>query len=423
MRQVLYTTIFILLLAPVLNAQESSSRSPSPGEADSGVTISSIRFSGLKRTKEKTALRIIHPVEPGSPFNAETEELLIQKLRETGIFNPEITIETSVKEGLADIEIFVRDRWTLIPVPIFSIDQTGDWRAGILGIESNLLGWNKTVGLGFFFGSKGWSFLNFYSDSSFFGSDLEFTSSINLGLNETVDEDSDENLLRTYESDEIRFGLLLSYPLTEGLSVSAGWGYDRSTTRNSPVPDLNSTGLAAGIEWEEIYYDIPYEYGLSARAGYGWNLGLGETENYQRVTSRISWGLKPFGRQLLQLRADAGWIDRAPVQNQFRLGGRPGTLTLPMGKIGAEDYASASLIWNTPLWSFRGGTLSARAFYEGGYYSSDLIDPVLFHGPGAGLELYINNLAIPAIQMNIAWNLETGVYQFSAGVGMGGNPD
>ncbi|MDC7241927.1 MAG: hypothetical protein PQJ50_16350 [Spirochaetales bacterium] len=407
---VTFFIIFIFLSAALTAAAEET-------------VIRSIQFTGLKRTRESTAFQIIRPVDRGTPFTPETEEFLIQKLREAEIFNPEITVNTEIDGNLADIEIILKDRWTLIPIPVFSIDQNGEWRAGVLAIESNILGFNKTLGLGFFFGSEGWSFLNFYADDAFLGSRFELTSSINLGLNETTDQQADESVLRSWKSDEIRLGLGLAYPLTEELSLSGGWGYDRSIARKSTIPDLNSTGVSTGLKWEKIYYDIPYEYGLMARADYGWNLGISDTENYQKLTSSVKWGIRPFGRQLLQLRAEAGMMEKAPVQNQFRLGGKPGTLTLPGGKIGADEYASAFLAWNTPLWTFNAGTISARAFYEGGYFASNLIERELYHGPGGGLEFFINDLAIPAIQMTIAWNLETGIWQFTAGVGMGGNPD
>ncbi|MDC7233010.1 MAG: hypothetical protein PQJ58_07245 [Spirochaetales bacterium] len=393
------------------------------------IVITEINFPDLKRTRQNTALQIVRPVEVGDIYTEESEEIIIQELREAGIFNPEITTSTQISNNEAVITVNVRDRWTLIPIPIFSFSQNGAWRVGVLGIEGNLLGYYKTLGLGFFFGSEGWSLLSFYSDSIFLGTDMTFSSFANLGLNETTDENVYEETLRSYQSDEIRLGVSLEYPFTEEFSITGGWEYDRSVLREDSaaatgLDDLNSTGVTGALKWMDIYYDIPYEYGLMSKVTYGWNWGLAGTENYQSVKGRVKWGLNPAWKHLFLLTADAGYSQNLPAQSQFRLGGAPGSLVLPMGRIAADEYAAASAVYNIPLWYFPGGTLSMKAFYEGGYYSSDLVDNTLFHGPGTGLEVFINNLAIPALQFNIAWNLETGRYQFTAGVGMGGGaPD
>jgi len=217
----------------------------------------------------------------------------------------------------------------------------------------------------------------------------------------------------------------MEYPLSEELSVGAGWTYDRSAVLEEDsiipvIPDLHSTGLVGEVRWKDIYYDIPYQYGVEASFSYNWNWGFQKTPDYPLIRSRLSWNINPLSSHLLTLEARGGWTDHTPAQKQFRLGGFPGTLTLPMGRIAAEEYLSSTAVYNIPLWRFPGGTLSLKGFYEGGIYSSDLIDQTLFHGPGTGIEIFINNLAIPAIQMNISWNLETGRYQFSAGIGTGG---
>ncbi len=391
--------------------------------------IREIHFIGLKRTRESTALQIIRPVEPGQVFDETTEKTIIQELREAGIFNPEITVESRVTGSDVIIDVYLRDKWTLIPIPIFSFSQNGSWRAGALAIEGNLLGFYKTLGLGLFFGSEGWSLLSFYSDNIFLDTDLKFTASVNLGLNEVVDENVAEETVREYQTDEAGLGFSLEYPFTEKFSLTAGWDYDRSALRPGStvmmnIPDLNSTGLTARAAWKDLYYDIPYEYGLLTTASYTWNWGLDGTAGYPEVRGRVNWGIRPAWDHLLLFTARGGWSSSLPVQKQFRLGGFPGTMNLPMDRIAADEYASAAAVYNVPVWHFPGGTLSVKGFYEAGYLQSDLIDRTLFHGPGGGIEIFINNLAIPAIQMNIGWNLETGRYQFSAGIGAGGgNPN
>ena len=393
------------------------------------IIIGDVRFQGLKRTKDHIALEIIRPVKIGDIYTEETEGLIIQELRESGIFNPEITTRTNIEGDIAIIDVFLRDRWTLIPIPLFSFSKSGSWSVGILGIESNFLGYYKTLGLGFFFGSEGWTLLSFYNDRIFLGTDMKLTAGFTLGLNEVIDENVYEGTIREYQSDDISLSFGLEYPFSEEFSIAGSWGYNRSILRPESfaatgIPDLHSTGIIGEIKWKDLYYDIPFEYGFLAKTSIGWNWGFDGTPDYLTVNGRIKWSLNPSRKHLFVILGNAAWAQNLPVQQHFRLGGSPGSRVLPMGRIPADEYADSAVEYNVPLWFFPGGTLSSKVFYEIGYYKSDIVTRTLFHGPGLGIEIYINNLAIPALQFNVAWNLETNRYQFNVGVGMaGGNPD
>ncbi|QEN09266.1 hypothetical protein EXM22_15240 [Oceanispirochaeta crateris] len=408
----LLITTLVLFIATTAHASEE-------------ILIQDIQFHGLVRTNEKTAQKIILPVSKGEAFTEVTEELIIQELRKAGIFNPEIRVESEIIGKVAFIDIFVKDRWTLIPIPIFSFSNDGSWNVGVLGIESNLLGRYKTLGLGFFYGSDGWSLLNIYSDPNFLGSDIRFTTGLSLGLDKTEDQTPEEETIRDYSADKTKISLGMSVPVSESFSFGGKWSFNRSihlenNSGAAPVDDFSSTGIQGSLKWEQLYYDIPFEYGFLASSGLGWNWGLDDTKDYPQIEGKVKWALNPFYKHQLALIAHSAWSRDLPPQEQFRLGGRPGSLVLPMGKIAAQEYWSSSASYSIPAWSFKGGTLALKGFYDMGAYKSDLEETNFFHGPGMGIELFINDLAIPAIQMNIAWNLETGLYQFSAGVGMGG---
>lgn len=386
------------------------------------VIISDISLSGLKRTKESVVYQILKPVEVGSIFTEETEETIVQKLRETGIFVPEIKVNTEVINNEAFISIEVNDRWTLIPIPIFSISNDGSWNAGVLAIENNFIGFYKTLGLGFFYGSEGWTLISFYNDPLFFNSDFIFTAGFSAGLDEIEEVDVYEDILREYQTDKIGVSLSLGYPLTENLNLTGGVRYDRSILRSGSnsslnLKDLNTLAVNSEIEWKDVYYDIPYEKGLSINISPSWNWGFDQTSDYPAIDGSFEWTFTPWLNHLIILNISGGQGE-LPVQELYNLGGTTGTRVLPMSKIYSDEYVSSAAIYNVPLWFFKWGTLSSKVFYEVGYYKSDLIDRTLFHGPGLGLELFINNLAIPAVGINLGWNLETEKMQFSAGIGM-----
>lgn len=388
------------------------------------IVIKEIQFEGLKRTRPHIALQIVRPVEIGDIFTAETEETIIQELRETKIFNPEISVSTEFVADEAFITVVLRDRWTLIPVPLFSFSNNGKWRVGVLAIEGNFLGFYKTLGLGFFYGSEGWSVLSFYNDRIFLGTDMKFTAGFSAGVNEVTDQNVYEQTLREYQSDDLGFSLKLEYPFSEEFSLAGRWEYDQSKLRDhsalaTGIPDMYTTGILGEIKWKDIYYDIPYEKGLLTKASYAWNWGFNDSENFSTVKGKLKWSFNPWWKHLFSMEVGGGW-GTMPVQKQFRLGGTSVSRVLPSNSIAADEYVSSAFTYDIPVWFFRGGTLSAKAFYEVGYYRSDLVDRTLFHGPGLGIDVFINNLGIPAVQFNFGWNLETGRFQFSAGVGTGG---
>jgi len=256
---------------------------------------------------------------------------------------------------------------------------------------------------------------------------MSFTAGLLAGHNDTTDLSVNEEVLRAYNSDDIGLYLKLEYPFSEEFSVAATGGYYQSKLRTEnlqlmDISDLNSIGVSGEITWKDIYYDISYDRDLLARASYAWHWGLDGSENYSTVSGSIKWDVIPWWNHLLSVEAQGGWGSwgSIPIQKQFRLGGVSGSLILPTGKIAAEDYVSSAFLYNIPVWSFMGGTLSTKVFHEAGYYKSDLVNPTLFHGPGLGLDLFIENLGIPAVQLNLGWNMETGLFQFSAGIGLGG---
>lgn len=384
------------------------------------IIIKEIILTGLKRTKEDVVFQIIKPVKPGSLYSDEIGDIIIQKLRETGVFVPDIEVTSEILGNDAFIHIDLKDKWTLIPIPIVSVAKGESWSAGVLAIESNFLGYYKTLGLGFFYGSQGATFLSFYVDPHFFKSDLKFTASISAGYDEVTDLDTEERTLREYEADKIGLGAGIDYPINDRLTVGTSLNYDLNLLRDGSsqsFSDLNSLGLAGTIGWKNIYYDIPYEKGLSSEITASLFRDFYSEDFYPIIESELKWSFSPWLKHNINIKGLAAW-GTMPVQKQIRLGGQDGTRILPMNKIAAEEYAASTVIYNVPLWIFKGGTISSKVFYELGYFKSDLVDRTLFHGPGIGLEFFINKLAIPAVGINLGWNLETGEMQFSAGIGM-----
>lgn len=416
------TLLFAYTLDGTAAEQPAGSTTEIKGnDSEDRFIIREIRFHGLKRTARRTALRIVRPVREGGVFTEDSEELIIQELRETGIFNPEIRVESHFEESGVYIDVFVKDKWTLIPIPFFAFSKDGSWSGGLMGIESNLLGLNKTLGLGVFFGSFGWSGVGFYRDPLFLGSDMTLGLSAKAGINDEDTLNPEEDVIREYRENILRLGMGLTYPFSERLSATGEGRYTYSdilSGEEEGLEDIQALGFRTRIRWKDLYYDIPYQYGLFAEAEDQINGGLNGTKPFYTITGESFIAFNPVMRHQLKFALKGAWSYDLPVQEQFPLGGAHGSFTLP-GDLRAEHYALGFVSYSLPLLSFPWGTLTARVLYEAGFYESDLIEEEFYQGPGTGVEVYLNDLAVPAFIFTFGWNLETGNYQFTAGVGVG----
>ena len=289
--------------------------------------INSIVIQGNVRTKEDVVRRILLPIEEGTIYTDRTKDEIIQKLRSTGIFNPEIEVVSKTHNGKTEILITLKDKWTLIPIPIVSIADQDSWRAGALVIEGNLLGYYKTLGLGFFYGSGGYSFLSFFSSPLFLYTDMTLTAGFSAGFDETEDLTVQEDILREYQADTLSGSLGVEYPLMETLFFTGGWEYDRSSLRKESreltgIPDMELTAFSGELKWKDFYYDIPYETGLLMKGIYTWNLGMGEAGNFPLIEGKIRGAHTLWQGHLIRLDGQYG-SGELPVQKEFRLGGLP----------------------------------------------------------------------------------------------------
>ena len=390
------------------------------GERENNI-IKEIRFHGLKRTRNRTALNIILPVAPGETYSPETDESIIQKLRETGIFNPEIRVETCPGDAGILIDVYVRDKWTLVPIPFAAFSKDGSWSGGLMGIEHNLLGLNKTLGGGVFFGSFGWSGLGFYRDPRFLGRNLSFSTSVKGGVNDVEILNPDEETILEYKENILQLRMGIEYPFSEQLSIKGEGRFDHSEMLTGPADnreDSQSMGPGGRILWQDLYYDIPYCYGFYAETE-GWAMeGLNGSDSYQVLKGEIYRAFNPFYRHQLKFAVKGARGFHFPAREQFLLGGGRGSFTLP-GDQAAEQYLMAWAAYGMPLLSFPWGTLAFRTLYEAGVYESEYLEREFYHGPGAGIEIYLNDIAFPAFMLTAGWNLKTGRYQIAAGIGLG----
>ena len=70
-------------------------------------------------------------------------------------------------------------------------------------------------------------------------------------------------------------------------------------------------------------------------------------------------------------------------------------------------WGSVAAYYDYPFLNQRWGALVLSHFWEYGVYAGDAVDPQRFFGPGGSFRVFIRQVAIPALGLNIGYNLQT----------------
>ena len=394
--------------------------------SDDVPCVASIRIEGLQRTRESVIMNLID-IRPGDPVTEGLESEVEARLLKSGLF---ADVEVSVIENntenpdafapvSADLRIVVDEKWTLVPIPFFNTDGD-DFSGGLILLESNLLGWNKQLISAGFGGTAGFSGFLLYIDPSLAGSPWSLSLSIGSGSAETETQRPDGELVRKVSLTQQSASFGIGYRLTRETRVrarlaAAAWQIDEFT------PGLDGKEIEDGgyLEPEvELRYDatrpldvllVGPEAEIRARA-------LSQ-EGGLEVSGRASLGLALFQTHRLRLIGSGGYGEMPPLA-ETPISGRDGYRTLPYQATRADRWSSAAAFYDLPLLSAGWGALVLSHYWEAGLYDTEIIDPRPFYGPGGGFRVYVRQIAIPALGLDVAYNIADPAWVFSFTVGM-----
>ena len=396
----------------------------SQDSAESEIYIRNINFEGLKRTKDITMLNILSPIKSGSIYTSSTTNQIFQKLNVEQIFQPDITFETTYEGNYVDITVYVKDRWTLMLVPMFSFSDSS-WYIGGFLFDKNLFGFNKNLNITGLYGSHGWEVKGKYEDNKFFLQNLSMSAILDGGQSVIADRNIKNNTIaRMYKSMFLKSDIFFKYKLLPELSLGAGIKYhyyDDIENQISRIEEINSLGSYIQIEYKKVNYEYPFEEGLVVRLNGGYQFSLINNQNYYSIDSEVNTSLILNDIQRIGGGIYGGYGD-LPPQIEFRLGGKMGSYTLPQSVIAADYYSSATIFYEIAFLDIGSknkkpyATLAMQLFYEGGLYGSEILDHTWHHGPGFGIFLYTPYVALPAIEFKFGYDLASENYYFRVGL-------
>lgn len=376
-----------------------------------------VRIEGLKRTKERVVADFIE-IRPGEGVEPEVLQELQDRLIKSELFASVAVTTEPVDPGTVDVVVTVDEKWTLVPIPFFSTSGDG-FSGGLILIETNLFGLNKQlIGAGFG-GTDGVSGFFVYADPSLFGSSWSTSISASAGKSDQEILRADGERVRKYTLAGESAGLGVGYGITQDLRISGRLGV--SSRRISDFrPGLDETEIEDASLLEPqigIGYDgtRPVDVllvGPMVFLGASWTA----PERGWNVRSDFSWGAALFGTHRIRLIGSAGYGEM-PVTAEASVSARDGFRTLPYQAATADRWSGGAVLYDLPVVSADWGAFVLSHYWEGGVYETEVLDAQPYYGPGGGFRVYIRQVAIPALGLDVAYNIADPSWVFSFTVG------
>ncbi len=389
-------------------------------EALTGRVISAITLEGLRKTREEVVYNLID-ARPGDVVTADLVDDIEASLVDSDLFAEVTVTGRPVGEDTAEIVVDIDEKWTLVPIPFFSTDGSG-FNGGLILIESNLFGRNKQLVSAAFGGTGGARGFFAYADPAVFESRWTTSLSAATGRSEEDRELPDGTAVRTYETESRAARAGLGYRFTRSLEASAGIRVrdERITSQSIGAAAGDATEIDDPGTFLEPDVSVSYD-GTRAvdvlRVGPRLSLdGRTVTGGGWEVQATAGWSAAVFGTHRLRLLASGGFGEMPEIAETV-ISGRDGYRTLPYQAVSADSWGSGTVIYDLPVLSDDWGALVLSHYWEAGAYDTAIIDPQPFFGPGGGFRVYIRQVAIPALGLDVAYNLRDGGFVFSFSLG------
>jgi hypothetical protein len=383
--------------------------------------IAAIRVGGLRRTRSGVVNQWIECVVGESLSSCDLPRIR-DRLYRLDIFS---AVDVALNEQPAGVEIVFRfeEKWTLYPVPMFWYTP-GTLIAGVVIAEANLLGYNKGVAIGGVYSNRGWYTLAGYNDPNIAYTSLWGSVHAFLGSGLVENDAPDGSIEQSFDLSRFDLEYVLGWTFWD--RVSPAWTGALRVARvgaehvpgSEPAADASVGVQGFRVIYSDRRYREFYDEGLrlSAEVQHAFPLDRASPA-YNDAIFDARWARPaPLGG-FLDAHAHA-FVGVMPIAFEERLGGLDGSRTLPgSGLVAADRYASLALAYQVPLLTFAPGTATGQVFGEVGRYARNAESAVTYGGPGVGLRFYLKRVAIPALGMDVGYEVASKRVSFSLAVG------
>ncbi|MFP3042213.1 hypothetical protein LQZ19_10395 [Treponema primitia] len=362
--------------------------------------------------------------------NAESIDLneVIAILKSTNVIEP-LTVEIKDNQGGNGnvlpgrlLAITVREKWSIFPVPFFSINSNG-WAAGGAFMDTNAFGVKDTMMLVGSGGTSSWmaNVMYIHSPNAIGGFGWNLMGMFLSQDKENIDQ-KDERVIRRFNSMTLNPSIGLSYKLTDLIVPSVSIGYkgvmlrDTEKPINAPGEGVQAISISPGIGIHNDTWDGYFLNGIDASLKYNYQLII-DNDDVHSISLNAALNRSIIPR--LRFTAKTGIVFATASSSPFFESSsiNSGVNILPQ-KYSAVDFAGISLGLERFLFKFSFGTVSVSAVYQAVYSHGELLHHQFDHGPAAMMQMYFSKVAFPGMGLGGAYNVDKNTWQYAFNVGM-----
>jgi len=415
-KSIFFLIILSLFIVPLYALDEAVQDEAVPIEKINVIT--SIEIIGLKRTKLHIAK---YPLEKylGQDREAFDEKDVFATVKNMSVLEP-VSAELIDADNELILRVTVEEKWSVFPFPLI-FAGSGETSFGLFLFDANAFGLRNTAVLGGAYGSNGWSAIAMYSHTSNRQGVPGWTGVFMFNHQEKENVDRDEQVHRVYSADRFLVSSGLNYSFTDYFIGSAGIYFssislkDNDNIFNPPDSGAMIVGISPRLSLRQSSWDGYFLSGQSISLDYSYNFAI-YGSSYHQVDLRGVYEKSLIPGFRLNIRSGGSW--KSTEDPLFEDGPQKAQVSILPRKYSALHYAGLSAGLEKYLYKNRWGTLSVQSAYQC-VLSYRLDSEFEFdHGPSSGVVFYLSRVALPAIGTGLAYNVVSGLFQFSFSMGM-----
>lgn len=381
--------------------------------------IGKISIRGLVRTREAVILQYLTVRAGDKADGLDTDQLRVY-LERLRIFS-QVTIrlteadQESPCHSNCTLLIEVKEKWSFYPIPVY-VKYRDTEIGGAFLVESNAMGENKGVALGGLISNRGWQGLVGFTDPHI--RYTQFTTTLRYLTGRVFIEDATPagNITRSYTLMRHDIQSATGYQTRSGFFVGVLAGY-RSAELTDQQPLVSSSVMNLGVRFKyssvtpKDFFQSGIESQLDLEKGI-----VFAGEDLHVISSANAWHTQTAKHQFLSILFSFQYSHYPQVLEQ-RLGGWQGTRTLPALLVPADQFVVTAVNYQYGFLHFSWATFAALVFVDAGLARRDGFETFRFWGPGAGFRMYLKEITVPALGVDIARDMLSEQIQLSFFIG------
>ena len=418
---ILFLIVFYVFHTPPLWPQETTG-----SEALTGV-ITSIEISGLRRTRPHIAQ---YPLERFLGREASGLDLneVYAAIMDMGTLEPLAVELIETEDGIA-LHVTVGEKWSIFPVPLIMADS-GESNFGLFFADLNAFGLRNQIALGGMYGTSGWMGMAMYQHNPSRQGLPGWNSFFMFNRRENEDSDRNKTIHRRYSLEQFRISSGLNYAFNELLSGSASLSFANISLRENPDtlnPPENGAmvlGINPGISLRNSNWDGIFLSQQSISLQYSYNHILSGSY-YHQAEFRFIYEQPLVPGFRLNLRSGAIWKSSVDpdaeygIDTLFEESPQRAQVDILPNNFSARHYAGFSIGLEKHIFSLSWGTLSGLGSWQSVFSQGPISGFQFDHGPSGGIRFYLTRVALPAMGLGLAYNINSGLFQFAFSLGIG----